>query len=128
MVNIDILRHSFEKSWSRKTSYPGSRNDWSPHNPAKGQCAVTSLIVNDLFGGKIVYNKDYHHYWNILEDGTEVDLTRGQFGDQVNIKGYSVAGRKYILDSETAALAKTPERYALLKSRVEKLLLVEQEK
>lgn len=127
-VNINFLRQAFSKSWSRKTSYPKTRDQWSPENPAFGQCAVTSLIVQDLFGGKLVYNKDYHHYWNILDDGTTIDLTKIQFGKNVKIDNHELVTREYILESAAAARAETPERYALLKQKVEKLLFVETEK
>ncbi len=124
-ANIKDLRKAFFKGWSRDTSYPRTKARWSPKNPAFGQCAVTSLVVNDLYGGKIVYNKDYHHYWNILDNGSEIDLTREQFGKGVVITGFTVASRDYMMHSEAAERAKTKKRYELLKGTVEKLLLVE---
>lgn len=60
---------------------------WSPQNPARGQCAVTALIVQELVGGELlladVHNHDGSrqgvHFWNRLAGGLEVDLTREQF-------------------------------------------------
>ncbi|MDQ6730583.1 MAG: hypothetical protein M3022_09835 [Actinomycetota bacterium] len=60
---------------------------WSPENPARGQCAVTALVVQDLLGGEILIAEVHHtdgtrqsvHYWNRISDGVEVDLTREQF-------------------------------------------------
>jgi hypothetical protein len=124
-VNIEKLRRAFSDSWSKETSYPPTQDQWSPENPAFGQCAVTSLVINDLYGGQIVYNKDYHHYWNILDDGTVIDLTKIQFGPRATINHWTSSTREYILDSSAARKAQTPQRYQLLKNKVEQLLLVE---
>ncbi len=117
------LREAFLKSWSRETSYPRTKDQWNARNPAFGQCAVTSLVVNDMYGGKIVYNTDYHHYWNVLDDGTVIDLTREQFGKNVDIKPQGDATREHMLYSEAAGRALTLQRYNLLKERVERNLL-----
>src|ERR1700723_2879045 len=72
------LRESFRQAWNAETSVdPG----WSEANPSLGQCAVTSLIVQDLLGGELVRAEvgEVSHYWNRLDDGVEVDLTRDQF-------------------------------------------------
>jgi hypothetical protein len=124
-TDVRHLRKAFGQGWSRNTSYPKTRTLWNTKNPSFGQCAVTSLVVNDLFGGKIVYNKEYHHYWNILDDGSEIDLTREQFGKNVVINEFTEASRNYMIYSDAAERAKTRERYELLKNKVEKLLLVE---
>jgi len=121
-VDKKSLREAFLKSWSRETSYPRTKAQWSTKNPSFGQCAVTSLVVNDLYGGKIVYNTDYHHYWNVLEDGTVIDLTKDQFGKNITIKPQGETTREYILSSESAARALTPQRYYMLKHEVEKNL------
>lgn len=121
-VDKNTLREVFRKSWSRKTSYPKTQDQWSAKNPSFGQCAVTSLVVNDLYGGKIVYNRDYHHYWNVLDNGTEVDLTKEQFGKNVTIQAQGETTREYLLNSDGATRALTPQRYDLLKKEVEKNL------
>lgn len=120
--DIKILKDAFKKSWSKSTTYPKTREKWSSENPAFGQCAITSLVINDLYGGKIVYNQDYHHFWNVLKDGTVIDLTKVQFGTGVKIESFSESSREYILESAAATEAKTPERYQLLKSKVHKIL------
>jgi hypothetical protein len=35
-------------SWSLKTS-----GQWLADNPARGQCNVTALLINEVFGGEI---------------------------------------------------------------------------
>lgn len=123
-VDVNALRDAFLKSWSRDTTYPRTKDQWSTANPSFGQCAVTSLVINDLYGGKIVVNRDFHHYWNVLNDGTVVDLTKEQFGKGVVIESHGEATREYILGSDAAARALTPERYKLLKTKVAKALLL----
>ncbi len=73
--------------WSPETCDPVDLEDWSDANPARGQCAVTALVVQDILGGEILM-ADVHqadgtrqgvHYWNRLAGRIEVDLTRAQF-------------------------------------------------
>ncbi len=35
------------RSWSIETS-----SKWTTENPAKGQCGVTALVVQDIYGGR----------------------------------------------------------------------------
>lgn len=76
------LQLAIEQSWSAFTT-PETR--WSPDNPAIGQCAVTSCVVQDYYGGDILHtvaklpNRDREgHFYNFI-DGEEIDLTRQQF-------------------------------------------------
>lgn len=50
---------------------------WNQSNKTYGMCAITTLIVNDYFGGDIgkVYVGDISHYFNIL-NGKIIDLTK----------------------------------------------------
>jgi len=75
------------KCWSAETS--SDSENWSPHNPAWGQCAVTAAVIQDFFGGDLmrgiveinsgIQPVTTSHYWNRLANGQEVDLTREQF-------------------------------------------------
>jgi hypothetical protein len=81
------LEAVIRSSWSERTCDPLDVDDWSPANPARGQCAATALVVQDLLGGELliaeVRNADGSrqgvHYWNRLGEGVELDLTREQF-------------------------------------------------
>jgi hypothetical protein len=83
-ADIEALIRS---SWSDKTCDPVDLPEWSPATSARGQCAVTALVVQDLLGGELllaeVRNADGSrqgvHYWNRFAGGLEVDLTREQF-------------------------------------------------
>ncbi len=75
-----LLKPVFEAAWDITTTY--CPEDY--RNPAWGQCKVTSLLVNWIFGGEIVfcevYAKDFvtTHWYNLIE-GEVIDLTRKQF-------------------------------------------------
>lgn len=121
-MDINRLAEALYKSWSKETCFLAYQKDWSHKNPAFGQCAITALIVQDFFGGEILYCKHYHHYWNRLPNGEEIDLTRSQFGNEVRLCVDGNASREYILESDSAKKAKTLERYLLLKNRMNKII------
>ncbi len=58
----------------------------APNRP-RGQCGPTALTVHDLLGGELLLAEVHRtdgsrqgvHYWNLLPDGTEIDLTREHF-------------------------------------------------
>lgn len=76
---IEDIEKALRRSWSAETSY--WPQTWTPERPEHGQCAVTAMIVQACLGGWIVRAKvnGKLHYWNLLHDYKEVDLTRGQF-------------------------------------------------
>ena len=67
-------------SWSKETCYPALQNQWNESNSSLGQCAITSLVVNDFCGGKIMrcMVNDISHYYNLI-NGCVIDLTVLQF-------------------------------------------------
>lgn len=78
----DVLLHC----WSRETAYPSCQNEWVSNDPTYGQCAITAMLVCDMFGGtihRIRVNGGGTHYFNKI-DGHYLDLTRQQF-DLYNI-------------------------------------------
>lgn len=77
-------RSAIEAAWSKETA--AVDNDWTAANPATGHCDVSSLVVRELAGGDLKMAQVFHdgeliehHYWNVLPDGVELDLTRQQF-------------------------------------------------
>jgi len=109
----EALVARLEQAWSRDTS--SDPKHWSASNPAWGQCAVTSLIVQDLLGGQLLRSTvgTISHYWNKLPSGDELDLTRQQFGDQTEMGPVELRTRKYVL-----SFPETVRRYDALKRRV----------
>ena len=90
--NIKTLNDLFAillKSWKRETAYPSCQRDPQynlDNDPTYGQCAITAIIVYDLFGGtihRIRVNGGGTHYFNKI-NGHYIDLTRDQF-DLYNI-------------------------------------------
>lgn len=103
---VDIRR-----AWTADTS---ADSRWSDETPALGQCAVTALFIQEVMGGDLLRAvvADTSHYWNVLPDGEEIDLTREQF--PVFDPWHSERrAREYVL-----SFPETRRRYELLKSRV----------
>lgn len=73
------LQRVLEKAWSLRSS-----SMWTPENPARGQCGVTALVVNDLLGGDILktHLPDGVHFYNRLS-GQRYDFTAAQFSEPV---------------------------------------------
>jgi hypothetical protein len=67
-------------SWSIETS-----GNWLADNPARGQCNVTALLINELFGGEILKTPlpDGDHFYNRI-NGQRIDLTASQFDAPVH--------------------------------------------
>lgn len=73
----DLFDVLYKAGWQANTAYPDAKKDWSPADPAYGQCAITAMLVCDLFGGYV--RKCEYHYFNEI-DGVIVDLTGAQGG------------------------------------------------
>ena len=72
---LDVLLNS----WSLESS-----SKWSKDNPAKGQCGVTALVVNDIMGGEIKKTKlpSGWHFYNVM-NGKRCDFTDSQFTEDI---------------------------------------------
>lgn len=87
--SLTAIEQAIRSAWSPDSCDPCDLQDWSPENPARGHCGVTSLVVQDLLGGEVMIGDVVHadgtrqgvHYWNRLAGGVEVDLTWEQFRD-----------------------------------------------
>jgi hypothetical protein len=91
MVVLTVIRPELEAAiraaWALDTCDPVDADDWSAANPSRGQCGSTALTIHDLLGGELLIaevlradgSRQGVHYWNLLPDGTEIDLTREQF-------------------------------------------------
>lgn len=105
------LKQALLSSWSIQSS-----SKWSMDNPARGQCGVTSLVVNDILGGKILKTKVHGnwHFYNLIS-GERVDFTASQFTKPIVYKD--------IKSNREEAFADTNEsQYNYLKQNVFKLL------
>lgn len=119
---VDVVR----RSWIKETS--ASPDEWTPDNPALGQCVPSSLVVQDLLGGDLerlatVRNGSREtHYRNVLPDGEVVDVSRDQYPEGQEFELAPVDGdlREYVLGNENTRL-----RYKLLSERALMLIHVE---
>ena len=114
--NPKDLYDAFSKAWCRETCAPRMQPEWSEANMTLGQCSISSLIVQDLYGGEIygiLLPSGAYHCFNKIGDMV-FDLTSEQFGDVVLDYSHPV------LQSREEHL-RSPEkkaRYELLKKRL----------
>lgn len=116
-------------SWAADTAY--DETDWSAENPARGQCVVSALVVQDYLGGDLqrfdVVGREIRetHYTNLLTGGVVLDTTASQYdtSDAVrltptvaDLKGFDSLRNKRLADDSTR------RRYELLKQRVQSVL------
>ena len=110
-----LLKELLFLSWSKETCSPGLKDEWNWENPSLGQCAITALIVNDIFGGKIMrcMASSESHYYNLI-DNEIVDLTVEQFlGEMPKYDNSEERTREYLLSNED-----TKNRYRTLLGKV----------
>ncbi|MBN2052070.1 hypothetical protein JW756_01055 [Candidatus Woesearchaeota archaeon] len=123
------LERIIKRCWSKDTSR--NPEEWNAHNPSRGQCVVTSLVVQDYLGGEILravaQRPDLalmNHYCNLVNNKT-VDFTKQQFPKGTVIFPGScttvstrdcrrIPIRKYFLSRKTIK-----NQYELLKERME---------
>lgn len=102
-------------SWSKETS-----PYWTKENIEKGECAITSVLFQKFFGGKMmraIVNGE-SHYWNIDKDGIEVDFTRAQFALPLTIENPGERSAEYVL-----SYPETLRRYQILEKNFLKALI-----
>ena len=127
MYSQKQIARALQESWDVDTAYPDGT--WTPKNPARAQCVVSSLVVQYLLGGdleKFIGEYDgasESHYANILPDGQKFDTTRTQYPPNailtpasINLHGYHNVRDKMMHEPDTK------QRYELLLSRVEQHL------
>lgn len=110
-IRIEEIKKALLKSWSLESS-----SKWSKNNPAKGQCGVTALVVNDLLDGEIMKTKlpDGWHFYNFINK-KRYDLTASQFKENITYEDF--------LSNREEAFADTnEEQYNYLKQKLIKAL------
>ncbi|MGC0407021.1 hypothetical protein RKD37_008214 [Streptomyces ambofaciens] len=117
LLLADVER-AVRSSWSAETSTPEFRSQWTEDNPARDQCGVTAMVLNDLLGGELIRGEVHvagervdFHWWNRLGMGVEIDLTREQFGPHETVVGATVVPRP-------PEIRRLREEYELLRGRV----------
>lgn len=121
MESIEKLAQLLQqKAASDTSSVP---EQWTKENPMLGHCAIVAILVQDYFGGKLLrvsledskeFGYLHSHYWNKIESGQEIDLTKSQFlGLELNFLDIQERSKEKILSNSD-----TLRRYNLLKSRI----------
>jgi hypothetical protein len=118
------LEEAIRAGWSEDTADPD--DDWTADNPSRGQCDITALVVQDLFGGELLAAHVFRdgerieaHMWNRLPSGIEVDLTRDQFRNGEVIGEPRVVGpRPDTLGDPSHPRHHRYEQYLVLSARV----------
>ena len=121
-ISLKQLEKAIKKSYCRETCHYKFLWDDKSLSDSAGHCRVVSLIVNDYFGGDILYsnvkgNPKWDHYWNRLDNGKEVDFTMDQFPKNVKFVKFKIISRKEVLSSK-----RTQKGYRILKKRLFKIL------
>jgi hypothetical protein len=120
------IEGAIRASWGFDTAEED--DGWTPGNPSRGQCDVTSLVLHDIFGGEILAADVFRngqraeaHMWNRLPGGMEVDLTRDQFRNGEVIGEPSVRQRPARFEPEHPRYHRY-EAYLVLARRVQERL------
>jgi len=120
---VDDLKEELQHAWTNNTT--SDPQHWTCHNPAWGQCAVTACVVQDLFGGDIVWSEaalpdgsKLSHYFNEI-NLMAVDLTRDQFPKGTDIP-FGVPKTKQFATTRDYILSfpVTQKRYETLKNNL----------
>lgn len=103
-------------AWSGDTS--ADKDNWSEDKLSYGQCAVTALIVQDMYGGELLrcMAEGASHYYNRLPDGTLIDYTQDQFSTMPDYENSETRTREYVLSHPSTA-----SRYRLLQYRLDQI-------
>lgn len=125
-ITLEKVIEAPHNSWAADTAYA---DDWGKDNPARNQCVVSSLVINDYFNGDFQKYKVYGeieetHYCNKLWGKALVDTTAQQYNGwrvqlnpvEMNLEGYKNCREKLLSNTDTH------RKYLLLKSRVEEYL------
>lgn len=109
---IERMEEALLLSWSINSS-----SKWTKSNPARGQCGVTALVVNDVMGGEIsktMVAEGWHFYNEINEK--RYDFTASQFNEEIVYMDFPSNREEAFLDTNQ-------KQYDYLKQSVKKHLL-----
>lgn len=119
ILDLEDLEKLLRRCWTLETCAPKFKDKWSETNATVGQCAVTALIVQDYFGGKIMRcpSATGSHYYNKINSQV-IDLTYEQFlSGEVNYRSGEKRTRNSLLSNED-----TKNRYMILRQNLQDIL------
>ena len=118
-------RHLYDllsEIWCADTCAPRMRDGWTKENMTMGQCSITALLAQDIFGGKVygvLRPGGNYHCYNVIGDCV-FDLTSEQFtihGEYLSYEDNPEQFREVHFAKEEKRL-----RYEYLKSELKKRL------
>lgn len=117
-MKLETVESALYECYSEDLCYYKVKQNWSEKNRACGMCTISTLIINDYFGGEIckIHVEGVSHYFNLLE-GEIVDVTARQFSEKIDYNGYETVIRDKFLNEDTKI------RYEILKKKLINLLL-----
>ncbi len=94
---IQTLENQLLRAWSIETS-----SKWTKENPARGQCGVTALVVQDLLNGDIVKTPltEGWHFYNVIE-GNRYDFSDSQFESPIHYENLPSNREEAFSDTNT---------------------------
>ncbi len=108
----DLVQHIYSCIlpfvWRRETSNPTAEghDSWSREDPARGQSAVTALLIQTHLGGNLLMTSvNERHFYNRLPDGRVLDFVR-PLRDGAAHPDTTVVDREFLLASEIEVLAR----------------------
>lgn len=103
------IRAALAQAWSLETA-----KQWTAQTPAAGQCNVTAVLIQEMFGGEIrktpLDGYTVPHFYNVIA-GRRVDLTDSQFDAPIPYADQET-------DSTTAMGWVTPAELDTLRARL----------
>ena len=101
------LQDRLKAAWSAETA-----SGWTPENPARGQCSVTALVVQDILGGDILRTRTSGgtHFYNMV-NGVRRDFTIGQFDRPITFEDTPASHAEAMADTSR-------EQYQALRRRM----------
>lgn len=102
-MNFDKTLSALNESWCIESS-----SRYEKENPAKGQCSVTAIVVQRMFGGDILKTKFQNcwHFYNRIENSV-IDFTSQQFDEAIvytNVKSSAHEALTDCTELQVAAL------------------------
>lgn len=112
---IAWLRARLHEAWSSGTS-----SLWTERSPARGQCGVTALVINDHLGGEILKTPVGHawHFYNRV-DGRALDLTSEQFTEPIEYLDVVSSREEAFADTDGEKYRELARRFAAAVERAD---------
>ena len=120
-AKTDII-NTIRKAWCAETALDPEK--WTPERPETDQCAVTALLVDDIYGfpvqrgvATLPDGSTDSHYWN---DGVDLTIRQYPLGTTTELREgpQGAEARAYLLSNPDVA-----KRYELLKQRYAEISL-----